>query len=127
MAAGLGEPPGATAEPPPGPSDPPARPGRRARRRDTAEVEREGRLAELVAGLTGSPKGQALHAVRHDAGPDTADALEVVARAMVKVDQPPPKELRLSRYVGPPGGDAEGDGDGRHGPSPIDPAPEPEP
>lgn len=70
----------------------------RRRRRDTAQVERDARLAELVAGLTGSPLGGALHAVVHDDGPRTADALEVVARAMVRVDQPPPKELRLDRY-----------------------------
>lgn len=66
-------------------------------RRDTAQVERDARLAELVAGLTGSPLGGALHAVVHDDGPQTADALEVVARAIIKVDQPPPKELRLER------------------------------
>lgn len=81
------------------------RPARPARRRDAAPttpappVDRDARLAELVSGLTGSPKGTALHAVVHDDGPDTTDALEVVARAMVKVDQPPPKELRLDRFV----------------------------
>lgn len=90
---------------------------RSRRRRDTAQVERDNRLAELVSGLTGSPLGGALHAVVHDDGPDTADALEVVARAMVKVDQPPPKELRLSRRPRPSsedddtGGDADRDAD----------------
>lgn len=76
----------------------PAGPSPRARRRrNTEQVERDARLAELVAGLTGSPLGGALHAVVHDDGPQTTDALEVVARAMVRVDQPPPKELRLER------------------------------
>lgn len=45
------------------------------------------RLAEMVAELTGCRPGGALHAVReHDAD----DALEIVAHAMVVVDQPPP-------------------------------------
>jgi hypothetical protein len=55
------------------------------------------RLAELVAELTGCAPGGALHAVKeHDGAPD---ALEVVARAMVLVDQPPPAELRPTGYV----------------------------
>ncbi len=72
---------------------------RAPRRRNKAEVERDSRLAELVSGLTGCPPGGALHAVRHDENPESADALAVVARAMVKVDQPPPKELRANRFL----------------------------
>jgi hypothetical protein len=60
---------------------------------------RTSRLAELVAGLTGCEPGGALHAVR--TAPDTisGDGLEVVARAMVDVDRPLPKELRLAPYL----------------------------
>lgn len=61
---------------------------------------RESRLAELVAGLTGCPPGGALHAVRTQArGGTLDDALEVVARAMVDVDQPPPEGFRVAGYL----------------------------
>ena len=53
----------------------------------------DARLAELVEGLTGADRGTSLHAVR-ETGLEPADALEVVARAMVRVDQPSP--IRLS-------------------------------
>jgi len=92
-----GEPNGTPSDVPSADSKPPKR--RAARRRDTAEIERDSRLAELVSGLTGCPPGGALHAVRHDENPESADALAVVARAMVKVDQPPPKELRENRFL----------------------------
>lgn len=56
------------------------------------------RLAELVAGLTGCEPGGALHAVRHiDAESD--DVLEVVARAMVDVDRPPPEGFRVAGFL----------------------------
>lgn len=56
--------------------------------------DHEARLAELVAGLTGCSPGGALHAVR-ERGERPADALAVVARAMVLVDQPLPAGLRI--------------------------------
>jgi hypothetical protein len=59
---------------------------------------RTSRLAELVAGLTGCEPGGALHAVR--TAPETSgDMLEVVARAMVDVDRPLPKEFRFAGYL----------------------------
>lgn len=59
-----------------------------------ATPDPDARLAELVAGLTGCTTAGALHAVReHAAGP--TDALAIVARAMVTVDQPPPAGLRV--------------------------------
>lgn len=56
------------------------------------------RLAELVAELTGSAPGTALHAVRSERQRHR-DALEVVAGAMVSVDQPPPDGFRLAGYL----------------------------
>lgn len=55
-------------------------------------AKRVDRLAEMVSELTGCPPGGALHAVREHG--DSNDALAVVARAMVDVDQPPPTEFR---------------------------------
>jgi hypothetical protein len=49
-----------------------------------------------VAGLTGCQQGGALHAVREH---DAADALEIVARAMVTVDAPPPDGFRLPGFL----------------------------
>jgi hypothetical protein len=60
---------------------------------------RTSRLAELVAGLTGCEPGGALHAVRNAPENASGDVLEVVARAMVDVDRPLPKELRLAPYL----------------------------
>jgi hypothetical protein len=60
---------------------------------------RTSRLAELVAGLTGCEPGGALHAVRTVPETPSGDMLEVVARAMVDVDRPLPKELRLAPYL----------------------------
>ena len=66
--------------------------------RPMTEAERRAaRLAELVAGLTGCEKGGALHAVReHQAG---SNALEVVARAMIDVDAPPPDGFRVLAFL----------------------------
>lgn len=72
------------------------------------------RLAELVSELTGTEPGAALHAVRSQrrAG-RRRDALEVVASAMVDVDQPPPDGFRLAGFLraddtaGPPADDAD--------------------
>lgn len=62
-----------------------------------SEAERRSaRLAELVSGLTGCEKGGALHAVREQVG---GDALEVVARAMVEVDSPPPPGFRVAGFL----------------------------
>ena len=60
---------------------------------------RTSRLAELVAGLTGCEPGGALHAVRTAPETPSGDVLEVVARAMVDVDRPLPKELRVAGYL----------------------------
>jgi hypothetical protein len=60
---------------------------------------RTSRLAELVAGLTGCEPGGALHAVRTVPDAPSGDVLEVVARAMVDVDRPLPRELRLAPYL----------------------------
>jgi hypothetical protein len=60
---------------------------------------RTSRLAELVAGLTGCEPGGALHAVRNAPETPSGDMLEVVARAMVDVDRPLPKELRFAGYL----------------------------
>jgi hypothetical protein len=60
---------------------------------------RTSRLAELVAGLTGCEPGGALHAVRTAPETPSGDMLEVVARAMVDVDRPLPRELRLAPYL----------------------------
>lgn len=60
---------------------------------------RTSRLAELVAGLTGCERAGALHAIRSSAEGDTSDALEVVARAMVDVDQPPPEGFRVAGFL----------------------------
>jgi hypothetical protein len=60
---------------------------------------RTSRLAELVAGLTGCEPGGALHAVRTAPDTPSGDMLEVVARAMVDVDRPLPKELRFAGYL----------------------------
>jgi hypothetical protein len=60
---------------------------------------RTSRLAELVAGLTGCEPGGALHAVRTAPETPSGDMLEVVARAMLDVDRPLPKELRLAPYL----------------------------
>src|SRR5438876_11531111 len=60
---------------------------------------RTSRLAELVAGLTGCEPGGALHAVRTAPETPSGDMLEVVARAMVDVDRPLPKELRVAGYL----------------------------
>jgi len=61
--------------------------------------EHAARLAELVTELTGTEPGAALHAVRHGTADDRADALEVVASAMVNVDQPVPKGFRVAPFV----------------------------
>jgi hypothetical protein len=65
--------------------------------RTAAEQRRDARLAELVAGLTGCERTGALHAVREHA--DDPDALEVVARAMVEIDRPPPDGFRLAGFL----------------------------
>jgi len=57
------------------------------------------RLAELVAGLTGCEPTGALHAVRTTGETSEGDALEVVARAMVDVDQPPPEGFRVAGFL----------------------------
>lgn len=64
---------------------------------DTVDPAQDARLAEMVEELTGAEHGASLHAVREHANDDRVDALEVVARAMVEVDQPPP--LRVSRAL----------------------------
>lgn len=88
------------------------------------------RLAELVTELTGTEPGAALHAVRSQrrAG-RRRDALEVVASAMVDVDQPPPDGFRLAGFLradesgGPPVDDAAGgDPDAGAGPAGAGPA-----
>lgn len=62
--------------------------------------EQAARLAELVSELTGTEPATALHAVRQgSAADDDADALEVVASAMVNVDQPPPRGFRVAPFV----------------------------
>jgi len=61
--------------------------------------EQAARLAELVSELTGTEPATALHAVRQGSAADDADALEVVASAMVNVDQPPPKGFRVAPYA----------------------------
>ncbi len=60
---------------------------------------RASRLAELVAGLTGCEPNGALHAIRARHDHDAADALELVARAMVDVDQPPPEGFRVAGFL----------------------------
>lgn len=60
---------------------------------------RASRLAELVAGLTGCERTGALHAIRSSADRRPADALELVARAMVDVDQPPPEGFRVAGFL----------------------------
>lgn len=60
---------------------------------------RKSRLAELVAGLTGCEPAGALHAIRSSSDTDSGDALEVVARAMVDVDQPVPEGFRVAGYL----------------------------
>jgi hypothetical protein len=77
--------------------------------------ERTSRLAELVTGLTGCPPSGALHVLRTDTEP-TTDALELVARAMVRVDAPPDPSLRLTGYV------RDDDGDGPAGDPDTPPA-----
>lgn len=62
----------------------------------TAAERRTARLAELVSGLTGCETGGALHAVREQ---DGEDALEIVARAMVEVDGPPPEGFRVAGFL----------------------------
>jgi hypothetical protein len=69
-----------------------------------AEVQ-AARLAELVSELTGSTQGTALHAVRSERQTRRhRDALELVAGAMVNVDQPPPDGFRLAGYLRDDGG-----------------------
>lgn len=60
---------------------------------------RTSRLAELVAGLTGCERAGALHAIRSTADAESDDALAVVARAMVDVDQPPPEGFRVAGFL----------------------------
>ena len=99
------------------PSERPMADKRRSDRRDIPEdpEARATRLAELVAGLTGTPPGSALHAVRTE--PPDQDALEVVANAMVNVDRPPPEACRLAGFLrdatpaGPTRPDADTDED----------------
>ncbi|MCC5951774.1 MAG: hypothetical protein JJU45_06715 [Acidimicrobiia bacterium] len=55
------------------------------------------RLAELVSELTGTEPGAARYAVR--AIPHRRDALEVVANAMISVDQPPPEGFRVTGFL----------------------------
>jgi len=75
--------------------------GSAATRVETEAERRAARLAELVSGLTGCEKGGALHAVRGNQvqGDVAGDALEVVARAMVEVDAPPPEGFRFAGYL----------------------------
>ena len=56
--------------------------------------ERTSRLAELVTSLTGCPPSGALHVLRTDEEP-ADDALELVARAIIRVDAPPDPSLRI--------------------------------
>ena len=56
--------------------------------------ERTSRLAELVTSLTGCPPSGALHVLRTDDEP-ADDALELVARAIIRVDAPPDPSLRI--------------------------------
>lgn len=60
-------------------------------------TEHAARLAELVAGLTGCKRSGALHAVRDQ--DDTDDALAIVARAMVELEQPPPQGFRFAGFL----------------------------
>lgn len=79
------------------PSSPPAGGRKPPDRRDPGpRVDRRARLAEMVEVLTGADRGLSLHALRMD-DIDGADALEAVARAMVKVDQPSP--VRVAAYL----------------------------
>jgi hypothetical protein len=77
--------------------------GSAATRVETEAERRAARLAELVSGLTGCEKGGALHAVREQhTGADNGradDALEVVARAMVEVEAPPPEGFRFAGFL----------------------------
>jgi hypothetical protein len=60
--------------------------------------QRDLRLAELVAGLTGCDEHGALHALREQ--PDVhGDALERVASAIVAVDRPAPDGFRVAGYL----------------------------
>jgi hypothetical protein len=61
--------------------------------------QRDLRLAELVAGLTGCDEHGALHALREQATPNGADALERVASAMIAVEQPAPEGFRVAGYL----------------------------
>jgi hypothetical protein len=65
---------------------------------DTIDV-RKARLAELVAGLTGCAPSGALHVLRTRDDGASGDALEVVARAMVDVDRPPPEGFRVAGFL----------------------------
>lgn len=76
--------------------------GSAATRVETEAERRAARLAELVSGLTGCEKGGALHAVREQrngASTQTDDALEVVARAIVEVEAPPPEGFRFAGFL----------------------------
>lgn len=69
-------------------------------RRAESEAERRAaRLAELVTGLTGCRPSGALLAVRETRDVDEADALGIVARAMVNVDQPTPDGFRVAGFL----------------------------
>ena len=75
---------------------------------DAPMSEQDSRLAELVEGLTGADRSTSLHAIREHLGDDAHDMLELVARAMVEVDQPPP--IRISPALdglGLPTGEAD--------------------
>ncbi len=71
--------------------------------------ERTSRLAELVTGLTGCPPTGALHVLRTDDVP-ARDALELVARAMVRVDAPPDPHLRVGGHLRDEADEAVGTG-----------------
>lgn len=60
--------------------------------------QRDHRLAELVAGLTGCDEHGALHALREQDDPH-ADALHRVASAMVAVERPTPDGFRVAGYL----------------------------
>lgn len=66
--------------------------------------ERAARLAELITELTGTARSAALHAVRAS-GEAPREPLELVADAMITLDQPPPEGFRVTRYVRRPGPD----------------------